>query len=80
MKEIDKIIRNIKKKFPDFTDEYDSVKRAFETDEYVRDFPEDMVEGRTSWGELNDMLDRMRYGFGELLGLFDRLNDDEDEE
>ena len=70
MKEIDKIIRNVKKKFPNFTDEFDSVRTAFETDEYVRDFPEDMVEGRTSWNELHDMLDRMRYGFNELLNLF----------
>lgn len=80
MKDTDKIIQDIKKKFPGFTDEFDSVRRAIETVDYIEKFPEDMVEERTSWDELNNMLDRMCYGFNKLLNLFVETNNSKGDE
>jgi len=60
--------------FPEFSGRR-SVLDARRRAKYADDFPEDMVEERTSWDELKGMFDDVREGFQALLDLVAKLSE-----
>lgn len=45
----------------------DSMKRAKDVCELLRDYPEDYVDSRTSWNKLYEQLSDLRWGFEDAL-------------
>ena len=61
-----------KRAFPDAV-WWDGVETALKDIEYTRQFPEDMIEGRTDWDELMGMFDAVAAGFDALFLLLRRI-------
>lgn len=68
----------LKKAFPELND--DDVYAALGEIRYMELFPEDMVEGRTSWDELYDTMYKLESGFNALYKVVRRMAGEKSEE
>lgn len=68
----------LKDAFPELDD--DAVTGALKDIDYMKLFPEDMVESRTSWDELYDTMCNLRRGFSTLYDVVRRMAEEKAEE
>lgn len=71
---LEDVIDLMKRAFPDL--DSDSVNDALKEIDYMESFPEDIVEGRTSWDELYSTVCSLRSGFNALYDVVLRMAED----
>lgn len=71
---LEDVIDLMKRAFPDL--DSDSVDEALKEIDYMKMFPEDIVEERTSWDELYSTVCSLRRGFNALYDVVLRMAED----
>lgn len=55
---------------PSWTDRYNILESAIETNNFISHFPEDMIEGRQSWDDIYEKMQCFKRAFWELFKIF----------